>query len=167
MKENNVGNASNIAMLGMLLCLALIMSYVERLIPFSIGIPGVKLGLANIVSVWLLYRAGAKEAITVGILRVILAGFMFGSMGSIIYSISGLIISIFVMILMKKADIFSIIGVSICGGIMHNLAQLVTAAIVLETYTVAYYMPVLLISGCITGACVGIAGGLLYKYVKM
>lgn len=144
------------AYLGMFLSLALICSYVESLIPFHFGIPGVKLGLTNIVVVLMLYCIGAKEAFVVSILRIVLAGFLFGNPFSIIYSMGGGILSFLVMILFKRTGKFKIVSVSVIGGIFHNVGQLLVASVVVENYNLFYYMPVLLVAGFITGFLIGI-----------
>lgn len=146
-----------VAYLGVFLALALICSYVESLIPFYFGIPGVKLGLTNIVVVLLLYLVGAREALLISIARVFLAGFLFGNMFSIIYSLAGALLSFAVMALLKKAGKFGVLPISISGGIFHNVGQLVVAALVVENYNIFYYMPVLLVAGIVTGALIGIA----------
>ena len=146
-----------VAYLGVFLALALICSYVESLIPFYFGIPGVKLGLTNIVVVLLLYLVGAKEALLISIARVFLAVFLFGNMFSIIYSLAGAMFSFAVMALLKKTGKFGVLPISISGGIFHNVGQLVVAALVVENYNIFYYMPVLLVAGIVTGALIGIA----------
>ena len=143
------------AFCGLVLALALIAGYAESLIPVAVAIPGIKLGAANSVILILLYMVGVKEACIVNISRVVLAGFLFGSMSSILYSLSGAIVSLFVMTLLKKTDRFSISGVSMAGGVFHNMGQLVMAALVLETSAVWYYFPVLMLSGSITGFLIG------------
>lgn len=144
------------AFLGIFLALALIFSYVESMIPFFFGVPGMKLGLANIVIVILLYCIGPKEAYGVSVARVLLAGFLFGNLYSIIYSLAGALLSLTVMFLMKKTDKFKIISVSAVGGICHNIGQLIVAMIAVENYRISYYLPVLLIAGLVTGILIGI-----------
>lgn len=146
----------NTAYLGMYLALALICSYVESLIPFYFGVPGVKLGLTNIVVVLLLYTIGAKEAFGISLMRILLAGFLFGNPFSILYSLSGGILSFLVMYLLKKTEKLKVITVSVAGGLMHNMGQLLVAALVVENYHVLYYLPVLLIAGFVTGFLIGI-----------
>lgn len=146
----------NTAYLGMFLALALICSYVESLIPFSFGIPGVKLGLANIVVVLLLYTMGAKEAICISILRIILAGFLFGNPFSILYGLSGGILSFFAMYLLKRTKKLKVVTVSAAGGISHNIGQIIMASLVVENINMLYYLPVLLVAGFLTGFLIGI-----------
>lgn len=151
---------------GVFVALALIFSYIETLIPFQIGIPGVKLGLANIVIVIALYRMPAGEALMLSVVRVILSGFLFGNLMSILYSLAGGLLSLAVMWGMKRIKAVSILGVSIAGGVFHNIGQLVMAALVVETYGVFSYVPVLLVSGLITGLVIGLASGEVLKRIK-
>ncbi len=144
------------AYMGMFLALALICSYVESLIPFYFGIPGVKLGLANLVVVVMLYLVGAKEAFLISVLRILLAGFLFGNPFSIIYSLSGGLLSFAAMLLLKKTNKLHVVSVSVMGGIFHNVGQIGVAAAVVENYNLFYYMPVLLIAGFFTGFLIGI-----------
>ncbi len=144
------------AYLGVMLALALICSYIEVLIPVPIGIPGIKLGLANIVIVFALYSMGGKEAFVLSLMRVTISGFMFGNVVAIAYSLAGGLLSLLVMYLLKKTDKLSCISVSIAGGIMHNIGQMIIATILVDNYYVLYYVPVLMIAGFITGACIGV-----------
>jgi heptaprenyl diphosphate synthase len=145
-----------VAYLGVFLALALVFSYVESLIPFYFGVPGIKLGLANIVMVILLYCMGAKEAFGVSVARVLLAGFLFGNLYSILYSLAGALLSLAVMYLLKKTAKFHILSVSAVGGVCHNIGQLIVAIITVENYRIAFYFPVLLIAGIVTGILIGI-----------
>ena len=144
------------AYFGVFTALALIFSYVETLIPISFGIPGVKLGLANLVIVIALYKIRPGEALLLSVTRVALAGFIFGNYFSIIYSLAGGLLSLAVMAFLKKEGGFSVIGVSIAGGVSHNVGQLIVAMLVVETFSVIYYEPVLLAAGAITGFFIGI-----------
>lgn len=154
------------AYFGVFTALALIFSYVEMLIPIQFGIPGIKLGLANLLIVIMLYKCGAKEALMLSVVRIVLAGFIFGNMFSIIYSLAGGILSLVVMTLLKGRGSFSVTGVSIAGGVFHNIGQLLVAMLVVETYKVGYYLPVLLIAGVITGALIGIVSGEVLRRLK-
>ena len=157
---------SRVAYFGVFTALALIFSYVESLIPIQIGIPGVKLGLANLMIVIALYKMSLKETYLLSITRVVLSGFLFGNMFAILYSLAGGLLSLTVMAVLKKAGGFSVMGVSIAGGVFHNIGQLIIAMIVVETFSVAYYIPVLLIAGVITGLLIGIAANETLKTIK-
>lgn len=157
---------NKVAYFGVFTALALIFSYVEMLIPIQFGIPGIKLGLANLMIVIMLYKGGVKEALLLSVVRIILSGFIFGNMFSIIYSLSGGILSMGVMALLKGRGSFSIIGISIAGGVFHNIGQLVVAMAVVETYRVGYYLPVLLIAGLLTGMLIGIVSNEVLKRIR-
>lgn len=129
----------------------------ESLIPFYFGIPGVKLGLTNVVVVLMLYCVGTKEALAISVLRIVLAGFLFGNMFSILYSLAGGLLSFLIMVLLKRTGKLGVLPVSVSGGVSHNVGQLVVAAAVVENYNIFYYMPVLLIAGIITGFLIGVA----------
>ncbi len=146
----------NVAYMGIFLALALLCSYIETLIPINFGIPGIKLGLTNIVIVIMLYCIGAKESILVSIMRVLLAGFMFGNAFSIIYSLAGGLLSFLVMFLIMKLPKLHCITVSTVGGIFHNIGQIAVAAIVVENINIFYYIPVLIVAGAVTGLLIGI-----------
>lgn len=143
-------------MFGVFTALALIFSYVEAMIPINFGIPGVKLGLANLIVVIVLYKGDWKDALFIAVARIVLSGFIFGNLFSILYSLAGGLLSLLVMVLLKKTNAFSIAGVSIGGGAAHNVGQLLVAMFVVQTYQVGYYLPVLLIAGVLTGAMIGI-----------
>lgn len=154
---------SKVAYFGVFVALALIFSYVETLIPFHIGIPGVKLGLANLIIVIALYKMKLGETYLLSVTRVVLAGFMFGNLFAIIYSLAGGLLSLTVMVLLKRRGDFSVMGVSVAGGVAHNIGQLLTAMVVVETYSVIYYIPVLLISGLVTGLVIGLTANEMLK----
>ena len=159
---------SKVAYFGVFTTLALIFSYVETLIPIQFGIPGVKLGLANLIIVIALYRMKLSEAYLLSIVRVLLAGFIFGNYFSIIYSLAGGLLSLTVMVLLRKKGGFSVIGVSIAGGVFHNIGQLIIASVIVETFSVMYYVPVLLIAGLVTGLLIGIASdGMLKRLANL
>ena len=154
------------AYFGVFTALALIFSYIETLIPIQFGVPGIKLGLANLIIVIVLYRTGWREALLLSVVRVVLAGFIFGNLFSIVYSLAGGILSLAVMALLKRTDRFSVIGISIAVGVCHNIGQLIVAMVVVETYQVGYYLPVLLIAGVITGAVIGAVAGEVLKRIR-
>ena len=154
---------SRVAYFGVFTALALIFSYVETLIPVNLGIPGVKLGLANLIIVVVLYKMRLSEAYLLSVVRVLLAGFIFGNYFSIIYSLAGGLLSLTVMALLKKWGGFSLQGISIAGGVFHNIGQLIVAAVVVETFSVTYYFPVLLVAGLLTGLVIGIVAEMMLK----
>ena len=155
-----------IARMGLLVALSMILSYVESLVPAFVAVPGVKVGLANIVVIFALYTLGPIEALIVSLLRVILSSFLFGSVLSLLYSLSGALLSLSGMILMKKLKIFSTTVVSVTGGVLHNVGQILVACLVLETDVLLYYLPVLILSGVITGAVIGIIASLVIKRLE-
>lgn len=154
---------NRVAYFGVFTALALIFSYVETLIPFNFGIPGVKLGLANLIIVIALYKMKLSDVYLLSIVRVVLNGFIFGNYFSIIYSLAGGLLSLSTMAFLKKSKKFSIFGISMAGGVMHNIGQLIIAMIIVETFSVAYYVPVLLVAGLVTGFIIGIASGEMLK----
>lgn len=154
---------SRVAYFGVFTALALIFSYVETLIPFNFGIPGVKLGLANLIIVIALYKMKFSDAFLLSVVRVVLSGFIFGNYFSIIYSLAGGILSLCVMAGLKKTDKFSVMGISMAGGVAHNVGQLIVAMIVVETLSIVAYVPVLLISGLVTGLLIGIVSAEMLK----
>lgn len=154
---------SKAAYLGVFAALAMIFSYLESLIPLPIGIPGIKLGLANLLVVVAMYKIGEKEAFAISIVRIILSGFLFANLFSIIYSLAGGILSFFVMWLLKKQGSFSVFGVSMAGGVSHNVGQILIAMYVVETFSVAYYIPVLLVAGLLTGFVIGVGAREILK----
>lgn len=159
--------AKKVAYSALLVALAMIFSYVEALIPISFGIPGIKLGLANLVVVLGLFILKPSQVFCVLVVRIVLSSFMFGSLFSIIYSLAGGVLSFFVMLILKKTiKGFSIIGISMAGGISHNIGQLIVAACVVENMHVFLYMPVLLVAGMLTGMLIGILGQRLQKYLE-
>ncbi len=150
-----------ITTMGMLVALAMMLGFVETLIPINLGIPGMKLGLANIVVVIALFLFDVKTAVVVSILRIILIAMTFGNMSMMFYSIAGASLSLLSMIAVSKIKSFSLISVSIIGGIMHNVGQIICAAFVVRTNGVFTYLPVLIIAGLVSGALIGIVAGLI------
>ena len=159
-------NTRRLTTLAMMATFALIMSYVESKIPTLVAIPGVKVGLANIVVIFVLYKFGLKEAVIISAIRVFIVSMLFGNPVSMIYSLAGATLSLTVMFLLKKFTPLKEIAVSVSGGVMHNVGQIVVASIILDTNVVVYYLPFLILSGTIAGIAVGTAGALLIKRVK-
>jgi len=153
--------AKRLSFIALLATLALIFSYVEMLIPFSFGIPGIKIGIANVVILIALYSYDFKTAFSVNFIRIIVAGLLFNGFFAAIYSLAGGIISLVIMSLLKKTDKFSIVGVSACGGVFHNLGQITIAAIIVQSPKLFLYFPVLIFSGLATGIAVGIISYLI------
>ena len=143
--------------------LAIIFGYVEMLLPVFFVVPGMKLGLANLVTVFVLYRYRAKEAAVISLIRIVVIGFLFANLFSILYSLAGAALSLLCMTAARRFSGLSIVGVSILGGVTHNLGQLIVAALVVENGNVFYYFPALLISGLVPGALIGIVTGEILK----
>ncbi|MCI6508176.1 MAG: Gx transporter family protein [Bacilli bacterium] len=152
-----------ITYLSICISLALILSYVESLLPTFPLLAGVKLGLPNIVIIFLLYKSGWKDAVIVSILRVFLVALLFGNAYSLAYSIAGAILSLTAMILLKQLTKLSTITVSVIGGVFHNIGQILVACFVTTTVEIAYYLPVLIVTGTVAGVIIGLIGGNLAK----
>ena len=177
---NNRKTTSNrVALYGLLIALAFVLSYVETLFPVYLGAPGVKLGLANLVTVIALYGLGVKEAFAINVVRVLLSGFTFGNMSSILFGMAGAVLSqyedgcspqavlsLFLMAVCKKLRLFDMTGISIIGGVAHNIGQFLVAAFVTKTFGVFSYLPVLLIAGTVAGALIGLLGGIILKRIS-
>lgn len=159
--------AKKVSLYGILVSLAFIASYIEVLIPFNFHIPGMKLGLANIAVLIALYTGGTKAGITVSIIRIILVGLTFGNPYSAIYGLSGGVLSLAVMIALKKTDFFGVMGVSMAGGVAHNLGQLLCAMILLKLPAVFTYLSYLMLVGTVTGALIGIIDEEVLKRLKI
>lgn len=158
--------SKTVAFTGICVALALILAYVEVLLPplFS-AIPGIKMGLPNIIIVFLLYRRGPLWAGGVSLLRILLVGMLFGNGVSLLYSLAGGILSLAVMILLRKLNFLSTVGVSVAGGVVHNIGQILMAVWLLNTVQLGYYLVVLLISGTVAGIVIGLCGALLIKRI--
>ncbi len=155
-----------VAFYGLLIGLAFVMSYIESLVPVPIPVPGVKLGLANMVSMAALYLIGVRGAFTVSLVRILLAGLAFTGPSMMIYSMCGGILSLMVMAALKKTGCFSIVGVSVAGGAAHNIGQLLAAAWETKTAGVFSYLPVLLVAGSAAGVAVGAAAGMVIRRIS-
>lgn len=155
-----------IAFLGLSITLAMILSFVESQIPVFTTIPGMKVGLPNLVMVFLLYRAGWKETVIVSLIRAFLAALLFGNLQSLIFSIAGAVLSLTGMILLKKTGLFSSIAVSVTGGVLHNVGQIIAACLWTGTVQIAYYLPALLVSGVCAGIAIGLIAGFLLKRLE-
>lgn len=157
----------DIARFALLTALAMVLSWVESLVPLSVAVPGVKLGLTNLVVLFALYRMGLKAAWCLSLVRVLLVSFTFGNAFSLWYSLAGAILSLLVMMALKATGKFSVTGVSVAGAVCHNLGQILVAMAVLRSTAVAFYYPALLLSGTIAGICIGLAGGVLVRRIRI
>ncbi len=163
--KNNI-SVKNIVLYAMLISLAVILSYLESLMPINLMIPGIKLGLANLVIIITIYLLGGRAAIFISIARIILAACTFGNMAAFIFAISGAFLSLFSMLIAIKANKFSMLGVSIIGGIMHNVGQILMAVLLLENLLIFSYLPYLMIAGIVSGAIIGILANLVLIRLK-
>ncbi len=159
------GQSAAHAAFGILLALALLLSYVEVLLPLSIGIPGVKLGLANLASLVCLYLFGIRRAALLSVLRIVLTGFLFGNMAAVLYSLSGAALSLAAAAFTKRSGLFSELGVSVIGAVFHNLGQLIVASLVVQNRGLFWYFPLLLLAGVITGALIGLLTAEILKHL--
>jgi heptaprenyl diphosphate synthase len=151
----------HISLIALSIALAFALSFLESLVPINLGIPGVKIGLANLVVLVSIYILPKRDAFFISMIRILLSGLIFSGAFSLIYSFAGGILSFVVMILAQKNKHLSVIGVSILGGVAHNVGQIVTAICVVHTYRLIYYFPVLLITGAVAGVVVGIISGII------
>lgn len=159
-------NSKKIALCGLLTALAILMGYVEMLIPMPMIVPGIKLGLANVIVVITMYSLGPKTALFISLVRVVLCGLLFAGFAGLLYSLAGAVCSFAVMALLYKTGKMSITGVSIAGGVFHNVGQIVVAALVVENIKMAYYLPFLLVSGVVTGFLIGMVSRFCLPYVN-
>ena len=162
MKKVNIKHLSTLALM---IALAFAFSYLESLIPFNFGIPGIKLGIANLVVIVALYTLNYKDALFISIIRILLSGLAFSGPFAMIYSLIGGLLSFFVMLVAKKSNKLSPIGVSALGGTVHNFGQILVAAVVMRTYRIIYYFPILMIVGLITGIVNGIIADIIIKRI--
>lgn len=154
------------AYLGLLLAFALLLSYIEVLLPLQVGIPGVKLGLANLAVLLCLYLFTVKEAMLLSVVKAVLTGLLFGNLYMIIYSLAGAVLSCLVMAVMIRLGKWHVPVVSAMGGVIHNVGQLMVAYLTIQTYGILYYVPILLIAGLMTGLLIGVIVSLTLPYVK-
>ena len=155
-----------VAFLGVCTALALVLSYIEAILPPVLAaVPGIKMGLPNMIIMFLLYRRGAGPAIVVSIVRMLLVSLLFGNMMAFIYSLAGGILSLLVMILLRRSNLLSTVGVSVAGGVSHNIGQILMAMLLLETSALGYYMVVLIISGTLSGMLIGLCEAALIKHI--
>ncbi len=159
-------SARTVATAAVLTALAMVLSYLESLLPAFTAIPGVKLGLANIAVVFALYTLGAPYAVLISLLRVGLSSLLFGQIVGFVFSLFGALVSLCLMYLCRRFAPLSPVGVSVAGGIGHNIGQILAALVLWETAAFLYYLPVLMISGTVAGVGVGVCGGWLVRRWK-
>lgn len=160
------GTATKTAYLGLFMSLAIIMGYVEAIIPVQMPFPGMKLGLPNLVIAAILYIYSWEDAIVISVLRVVVIGMLFGNMFSIAYGLAGAVLSLMVMAILKRTDIFGVVGVSAAGGTAHNIAQTAVAFLIVKGFPVRMYLPLLMIAGLIAGTLIGIADALIIPRIS-
>ena len=161
-------STQKLALLGISAAIAMAFAYVEVLLPpLFTAVPGIKLGLPNIMIIFVLYKMGAKEAAAVSLVRLIAVSLLFGNPMTLAYSLAGAVLSLTAMALLKKLDRFSVIGVSVAGGILHNVGQILLAMFVLKTVEIGYYLVVLAVAGTIAGVFIGLCGGFAVKRIRL
>ena len=156
-----------IADLALAIALAMILSFVESQIPAFVAIPGVKIGLANIAVVFVLYKLGWKEAVLISLVRVFMVSVLFGTAVSLFYSVAGAVLSLTGMVLLRKTGLFSTVAVSVTGGVLHNVGQILMACLLLETNVIVYYLPFLILSGVIAGVVIGVVSAIMVNRVQV
>ena len=156
-----------IATLALAIALAMILSFVESQIPAFVAIPGVKVGLANIAVAFVLYKLGWKEAVLISLVRVFMVSVLFGTAVSLFYSVAGAVLSLTGMVLLKRTGLFSTVAVSVTGGVLHNVGQILMACLLLETNVIVYYLPFLILSGVIAGVVIGVVAAIMVKRVQV
>ena len=156
-----------IAVLALSIALAMILSFVESQIPAFVAIPGVKVGLANIAVVFVLYKLGWKEAVLISLVRVFMVSVLFGTAVSLFYSVAGAVLSLTGMVLLKRTGLFSTVAVSVTGGVLHNVGQILMACLLLETNVIVYYLPFLILSGVIAGVVIGVVAAIMVNRVQV
>ncbi|MBQ9071263.1 MAG: Gx transporter family protein [Clostridia bacterium] len=160
-------DTKRLTLLGLSVALAMILSYVEFLLPPIISaVPGIKLGLPNVIILYVFFKSGEVDAALVSAVRLFLSALLFGSFLTFLYSFAGALFSFLVMLALKKSKLFSTVGVSIGGGVFHNLGQIIMAIIVLGTREIGYYMIILTFTGTLSGFLIGILAAIMIKRVK-
>lgn len=159
-------NTKKLTTLSLLIAVAMILSYIESLVPAFVAVPGVKVGLSNIATVFALYTLGAPSAVAVSLIRVFLSSLLFGNFAMMIYSLAGAFLALGFMVLLKYTELFSEVGVSVVGGVAHNAGQVIAAAFMMENAGIAYYLIPLVVSGTVAGIVVGLAAALLVKRIN-
>ena len=158
---------SKLTVMSLSVALAMILSFVESQIPAFVAVPGVKVGLANIVVVFVLYKLGWKEAVAISMVRVLMVSLLFGSGVSFFYSVAGAVLSLGGMILLQRCKVFSYVAVSVAGGVLHNAGQIAMACFLLRTDVIRYYLPFLVLSGVVAGVVVGLVAAIMVKRINL
>ena len=162
--KDKTSKTKKITFVGLSAALALLLSYVEMLIPpLFAAVPGVKIGLPNVVIIYILYTSGLRSAAVVSITRILLSSLLFGNVMIFWYSLAGAVLSLTIMAILKKTDLLSTVGVSVAGGVSHNLGQILVAVFLLDTPQIAYYMIVLTFTGTVSGIFIGICGAQMIR----
>ena len=157
-------STKKIAVLGIITSVALILAYLEALLPpLWSAVPGIKMGLPNLVIIFVLYRYGFKEAAVVSGLRLFIVAMLFGNVMTLAYSAAGAVLSLTLMAILKKIDRFSTTGISVTGAVAHNLGQILVAVFLFDTIQLGYYMIILAITGTVAGIFIGIGANILIK----
>lgn len=159
--------AKQVAQFGILTAVALVLGWVERLFPIAPGIPGVKLGLGNTVLLYAIYMMRPRDALLLMAVKVVLSGFLFSSISGMLYSFAGGILSLAVMLLLQRGLKANILVVSIAGALAHNMGQILVALVFVLSRAVLSYVPVLVISGLVTGLLTGIVAKYVLKGLNL
>ena len=162
-----LNNNHKIALCGVLIALAMILSYLESLVPIHMAVPGVKLGLANLVTIIALQKLDLRATVVISVGRIILSNVLFGNMAVLLYSLGGAACSILIMTALKKCRVFGLVGISVAGAVFHNLGQILVAVCVMENVRIFYYMFILLITGTVAGVAIGLLASFLLKNIRI
>ena len=160
-------SAKKLTVMALTIALAMVLSFIESQIPAFVAIPGVKVGLANIAVVFALYKLGWKEAAGISLIRVLLISVLFGNFASLFYSLAGAVLSLLGMILLKHTEKFSSVAVSVTGGVLHNVGQILMACLLLETDIIRYYLPFLILSGVLAGVVIGVVSAIMVQRIRL
>ena len=156
--QSQLNNNHKIALCGVLIALAMILSYLESLVPIHMAVPGVKLGLAKL---------DLRATVVISVGRIILSNVLFGNMAVLLYSLVGAACSILIMTALKKCRVFGLVGISVAGAVFHNLGQILVAVCVMENVRIFYYMFILLITGTVAGVAIGLLASFLLKNIRI
>ena len=160
-------STKKLTVMALTIALAMVLSFIESQIPAFVAIPGVKVGLANIAVVFALYKLGWKEAAGISLIRVLLISVLFGNFASLFYSLAGAVLSLLGMILLKHTEKFSSVAVSVTGGVLHNVGQILMACLLLETDIIRYYLPFLILSGVLAGVVIGVVSAIMVQRIRL